>query len=73
MQNHEQQLFLQFHESLAPAVQRDIKHYLFVYDMYLDERDPKARETLLGEMNMLERKYNLEVTHGNKNNQCEGA
>jgi hypothetical protein len=38
--------------------------------MYLDEQDPKARETLLGEMNMLEGKYILEVTHGgNKNNQ----
>lgn len=48
MNNNEQQLFLQFYESLAP----------------------EARETLLGEMNMLERKYNLEVTHGgNKNNQ----
>ncbi|MNW32471.1 hypothetical protein D3C74_94140 [compost metagenome] len=70
MQNHEQQLFLQFYNLLAPEVQRDIKHYLFVYDMYLDERDPKARETMLGEMNMLEGKYNLEVTHGgNKNNQ----
>ncbi|MDY7993349.1 hypothetical protein UY286_21675 [Paenibacillus polymyxa] len=70
MNNTEQQLFLHFYNSLAPAVQRDIKHYLFVYDMYLDEQDPKARETLLGEMNMLERKYNLEVTHGgNKNNQ----
>ncbi|MGG4504068.1 hypothetical protein [Paenibacillus polymyxa] len=73
MNNTEQQLFLQFYNSLAPAVQRDIKHYLFVYDMYLDERDPKARATLLGEMNMLERKYNLEVTHGNKNNQPAGA
>ncbi|WP_339200394.1 hypothetical protein MKY24_16660 [Paenibacillus sp. FSL P2-0322] len=69
MNNTEQQLFLQFYNSLAPEVQRDIKHYLFVYDMYLDEQNPKARETLLGEMNMLERKYNLEVTHGNKNTQ----
>ncbi|ODB61388.1 hypothetical protein [Paenibacillus polymyxa] len=73
MNNTEQQLFLQFYNSLAPEVQRDIKHYLFVYDMYLDERDPKAQGTLLMEMHMLERKYNLEVTHGNKNNQCEGA
>ncbi|MGG1618271.1 hypothetical protein [Paenibacillus sp. NRS-1781] len=73
MNNHEQQLFLQFFNSLAPEVQRDIKHYLFVYDMYLDEKDPKARGTLLMEMHMLERKYNLEVTHGNKNNQPTGA
>ncbi|MHB0864787.1 hypothetical protein ACYCS5_26960 [Paenibacillus sp. SEL3] len=73
MQNHEQQLFLQFYNSLAPEVQRDIKHYLFLYDWYLDEKDPKARGTLQIEMNMLERKYNLEVTHGNKNNQREGA
>lgn len=73
MNKTEQQLFLQFYNSLAPAVQRDIKHYLFVYDMYLDKQDPKVRETLLGEMNMLERKYNLEVTHENKNNQREGA
>ncbi|MEK3947308.1 hypothetical protein MHB46_02300 [Paenibacillus sp. FSL H7-0703] len=69
MQNHEQQLFLQFYNSLAPEVQRDIKHYLFLYDWYLDEKDPKARGTLQIEMNMLERKYNLEVTHGNKNTQ----
>ncbi|MCC3379868.1 hypothetical protein ACFQ5D_09390 [Paenibacillus farraposensis] len=74
MQNHEQQLFLQFYNSLAPEVQRDIKHYLFLYDWYLDEKDPKARGTLQIEMNMLERKYNLEVTHGgNKNNQPAGA
>ncbi|KJD42467.1 hypothetical protein [Paenibacillus terrae] len=73
MRDYEQQLFLQFFNSLAPAVQRDIKHYLFVYDMYLDEQNQKARETLLGEMHMLERKYNLEVTHGNKNKQPAGS
>ncbi len=73
MNNHEQQLFLRFYNSLAPEVHRDIKHYLFLYDWYLDEQDPKARGTLQIEMNMLERKYNLEVTHGNKNNKCEGA
>ncbi|MEC0237791.1 hypothetical protein P4H71_26085 [Paenibacillus kribbensis] len=73
MNTHEQQLWKKFYDSLAPEVQRDLKKYLFLYDWYLDEPNPDARETILGEMKVFEEKYNLEVTHGNKNNQPAGA
>lgn len=62
----QQELFESFRHSLAPEIQRDIDHYLFLYDMYLDEADPAAREVLLGEMKLYERKYNLTLDHTKK-------
>lgn len=59
----QQELFERFRRSLAPEIKRDIDHYLFLYDMFLDEPDPKARGTILGEMKLLEKKYHLEVEH----------
>lgn len=62
----QQELFERFRRSLAPEIQRDIDHYLFLYDMFLDEADPAAREVLLGEMKLYERKYNLTLDHTKK-------
>ncbi|MEC0239451.1 hypothetical protein P4H66_06225 [Paenibacillus dokdonensis] len=62
----ENELFQQFRSSLSPEIQKDIDRYLYVYEMYLDEADPAAREVLLGEMKLYERKYNLTLDHTKK-------
>lgn len=70
----EAELFTSFRNSLSEDIQTDIDRYLYVYDMYLDESDPHNRQVLLGELNLIEHKYNLEVTHGasqNNRNQAD--
>lgn len=62
----EQELYLMLRSSLPPEIQADIDRYLYAYEMYLDESDPAAREVLLGEMQLYERKYNLTLDHTKK-------
>lgn len=61
----ESELFELFRHSLPPEAQRDIGHYIYLYDMFLDETDPKTIELLRSEMHRLERKYNLTLDHSN--------
>ncbi|WP_211746388.1 hypothetical protein [Paenibacillus sp. Marseille-Q4541] len=73
----ESELFTSFRNELPEEVCKDIDRLLFMYDMYLDETDPEAEAVLIEGMNIIERKYNMEVTHGaskaniNQTNQSE--
>jgi len=60
------ELFISFRESLTPETQKDIDRLLFLYDWFLDEPDPRRRELLKGEMNIIEQKYNLVTDHTKK-------
>ncbi|OIB04856.1 hypothetical protein AK95_14670 [Paenibacillus sp. LC231] len=60
------ELFSSFRESLTPEAQKDIDRLLFLYDWFLDETDPATRETIKGELSILEKKYNLVTDHTKK-------
>ncbi|SMF88075.1 hypothetical protein SAMN05661091_4100 [Paenibacillus uliginis N3/975] len=62
----ESELFSSFRESLTPETLKDIDKLLFLYEWYLEETDPKHREVLKGQMNIIEQKYNLVTDHTKK-------
>lgn len=66
MNTHQQQLWNQFFDSLSPEAQGDVRQYVAIYDMYLDESDPAKRKFLKEEMQRFEIKYNLSLNHTKK-------
>ncbi|MCA4755545.1 hypothetical protein [Paenibacillus glucanolyticus] len=62
----EKELFNSFRESLTPEAQKDIDKLLFLYELFLDETDPEARETIKSELSIIEQRYNLVTDHTKK-------
>jgi hypothetical protein len=62
----EKELFSSFRESLTPEAQKDIDKLLFLYELFLDETDPEAREIIKGELSIIEQRYNLVTDHTKK-------